>query len=260
MKKMKYIAALALTILLIASGAVRAQQFKIPVENIKDGRLNLDEFIGDLTVEGYSGNEILITGTSEHFETPERAKGLKPVYAEGTDNTGLALSMEKDGNKVTLRCLLSMVQSGTYKIKVPDNLALKISRNCSRWGGTTIANMKNEIEFNGCHEITLKSVTGPLVISTIDGNVDVVFSEISKDKPISLASVSGEVDVTIPAKAAVNLEMSNVSGNMYTDFDFPASSKEMRRVGGNNIRNELNGGGTELKIHNVSGNIYLRKG
>lgn len=257
---MKYLMTLSLLALMAVSGNARAQQYKIPVENTKEGRLTLDEFIGDLTIEGYSGNEILITGSSEHFETPERAKGLKPIYPGGTDNTGLALSMEKDGNKITLRCLLSMTQSGRYSIKVPDNLSLHISRNCSRWGGTTVENMKSEIEFNGCHEIKLKSVTGPLVVSTIDGNIDVVFSEISKDKPISLASVSGEVDVTIPAKAAVNLEMSNVSGNMYTDFEFPASNKEMKRVGGSNIHNELNGGGTELKIHNISGNIYLRKG
>ena len=69
--------------------------------------------------------------------------------------------------------------------------------------------MKNEVDFEGCHEVNLKNVTGPLVISTINGGVNVVFSEISKDKPISIASVSGEVDVTIPAKAGVDLDMSN---------------------------------------------------
>jgi DUF4097 and DUF4098 domain-containing protein YvlB len=83
-------------------------------------------------------------------------------------------------------------------------------------GGTIIENIKNEIEFNGCHSIELKNVTGPLVVSTISGGVKVVFSEISKDKPISLASISGEVDVTVPAKAALDLEMSTISGGMFT--------------------------------------------
>ena len=62
---------------------------------------------------------------------------------------------------------------------------------------------------DGCSEVNLKNVTGPLVISTVNGGVNVVFSEISKDKPISIVSVNGEVDVTIPAKAGVDLEMSN---------------------------------------------------
>jgi DUF4097 and DUF4098 domain-containing protein YvlB len=120
--------------------------------------------------------------------------------------------------------------------------------------------MKSEVDFDGCHEVILKNVTGPLVISTISGGVNVVFSEISKDKPISIAAVSGEVDVTIPAKAGVDLEMSNVSGNMYSDFDLATDNKNMRRVGGNSVRTTLNGGGTDLKLHSVSGNIYLRKG
>jgi len=91
------------------------------------------------------------------------------------------------------------------------------------------------------------------VVSTISGNVSVVFSEISKDKPISLASISGEVDVTLSAKAAVDLEMSTISGNMYTDFELTQDSKEMRRVGGGTIRSKVNGGGTDLKLRSISG-------
>ena len=53
--------------------------------------------------------------------------------------------------------------------------------------------------------------------------------------------------------------MGTVSGNMYSDFDFPATNNDMRRVGGGNIRASLNGGGVEVKLHSVSGNIYLRK-
>jgi lia operon protein LiaG len=119
--------------------------------------------------------------------------------------------------------------------------------------------MKNEVEFNGCHDINLRNVTGPLVVSTISGEINVTFSEISKDKPISLATVSGEVDVTLPAKSPVDLEMSTVSGNMYSDFDLQTEDKDMRRIGGSSIHTHLNGGGTDLKLHSVSGNIYLRK-
>ena len=99
------------------------------------------------------------------------------------------------------------------------------------------------------------------MISTISRNVNVVFAEISKDKPISIASVSGEVDVTMPAKAGFNLEMGTVSGNMYSDFDFPAAKEgNMERVGGSTIRAKLNGGGIDLRLHSVSGSVYLRKG
>ena len=248
------------TFLLVASlciaGMTHAQDFKITVENTKDAKLILDGFTGDLPIEGYSGNEIILSG-GKH-ESSERAKGLKPVYANGTDNTGSAVAMEKNGNRITLRCLLPITQSAEYKLRVPENLALEITRDCARSGDTKISNIKNEVEFKGCQDITLSHVTGPLVISTISGNVNVVFTEVAKDKPISISSVSGEVDVTMPAKTGFSLEMGTVSGNMYSDFDFP-SGNEMKRVGGGKLHTDFNGGGTEVKLHSVSGNIYLRK-
>ena len=79
-------------------------------------------------------------------------------------------------------------------------------------------------------------------------------------RPISIASVSGEIDITMPAKTAMDLEMETVSGNMYSDFDFPSGGKQMRRIGGSSINTQLNGGGVSLKLNTVSGNIYLRKG
>jgi hypothetical protein len=258
MNTMKYVIPVLLAI--CVTGRLSAQEFKVSVDNTKESQLTLEDFPGELPIEGYSGNEIIISTEAGRFEPPDRAKGLKPVYGGGTDNTGIALYMEKSGNKVSFRCLLPITKSADYRIRVPENLVLKIHRGCPRGGETMISNMKSEVDFDGCHEVKLKNVTGPLVISTISGGVSVVFSEISKDKPISIASISGEVDVTVPAKAAVDVEMSNVSGNMFSDFDLATDDKSMRRVGGNSVHASLNGGGTDLKLHSISGNIYLRKG
>jgi lia operon protein LiaG len=248
-----------LFVALSIGGLARAQEFKVQADNTKEARLTLDGFTATLPIEGYNGTEVIISTNSHDFEPNDRSKGLKPIYASGVDNTGIGVAMEKSGNHITLRCLLPITKGADYKIKVPENMALDITRGCARDGETTISNIKNEIEFQGCHDISLKNVTGPLVISTISGTVNVTFAEISKDKSISIASVSGEVDVTLPAKAGFNLEMGTVSGNMYSDFEFPASNNDMRRVGGSNIHAQLNGGGVELKLHSISGNIYLRK-
>ena len=103
------------------------------------------------------------------------------------------------------------------------------------------------------------SLTDQVVLSTINGTVNVTFSEISKDKPTSIASINGEIDVTLPAKSAVNLEMRNFQGGMYSDFDFPTDDKQMKKVGGGTVNARLNGGGVGLKMTNINGNIYLRK-
>jgi len=260
-KKMKFVKfTMAFIAILFAANVLKAQEYKVTVENVKTNKLVLNDFRGDLPIEGYAGNEIIVTGSSDNFKAPERAKGLKAIYPSGTDNTGIAVSYEKNGNEITLTCLLSITQSGNYKIKIPNNLAVKFESSCGRSGNISIKNMNNELDITNCQGIDLKNVTGPLVLSTISGEINVTFGDIAKDKPISIAAISGDVDITLPAKSAVDLEMSTISGNLYSDFDLTAEKDKMRRVGGGTIKTALNGGGPELKISDISGNIYLRKG
>lgn len=237
----------------------KAQELKIPAENTKDGKLTLINFMGDLPIEGYNGKEILITSTAEAVSVPARAKGLKPVYTAGTDNTGIGLSVEKNGNHITITCLLPLTRPGSYKIRVPENLALKYESGCERAGDINIQGIKNEIEINSCHSMTLKSVTGPLVLSTIGGNIDVIFAEPLSGKPCSISSVSGEVDVTLPSRTGADIDLQSVTGNIYSDFDFPEKNQKVKQIGGNNVNHKLNGGGFGLNLVSISGSVYLRK-
>ncbi len=257
MKRVNYILLLAFTVLFVCS--LHAQDYKIAVQNTKDGKLTLNDFPNDLPVEGYSGSEIIIT-SDVNGKAPERAKGLQPVYAGGTDNTGMAVSVEKSGNHITLQCLLPITKSGNYKIKVPDNFSIEIDNECGHSGDVTVENIKGEVAVENCQGIQVKNVSGPLVLSTISGNININFNSVAKDRPISLASVSGEIDVTLPPTTGVDLELETISGNIYSDFDFPSDDKKMKRIGGNTVNSTLNGGGASLKITNVSGNIYFRKG
>jgi len=259
MKKINYL--MALVIVFLITAFAHAQEHKIPVENTKDGKLSLLDFMGDLPIEGYNGNEIIISSVSEHISTPpERAKGLKPIYSNGTDNTGIGLYVEKNGNQISIQCLLPITKRGEYKIKVPDNLSLKIESGCERSNNIDIQNMKNEIEIKNCHSINLKNVNGPLVLSTISGEINIVYNSINTDKPVYINSISGEIDITLPVKTAANIEMKTISGSIYTDFDFQTNKNNMKQIAGSTIKFPLNGGGTDFKIISVSGNIYLRKG
>ena len=259
MKTLNYL--LTLAVILTATRISISQDLKIPVQNTKDGKLTLINFIGDLPVEGYSGNEIVITGEADHdAKQSERAKGLTPIYAAGTDNTGIGLHMEKNGNQVTVQCLLPITNGGEYRIKVPDNFSLKIESGCERNNDLKISNVKNEIDIKNCMSINLKSVSGPLVLSTISGDIDVIFSEINKDNPFSISDISGDIDITLPSTFPANLKMKTVTGNIYTDFDYSSAEKNLKQIGGSSIEFPLNGGGVEISLINISGNIYLRKG
>jgi lia operon protein LiaG len=259
-KIMKAINSLLSIGLLLCTGlSMHAQDYKIAVQNTKEGKLTLNDFAGDLPIEGYSGTEIIIT-SDRTGKIPSRAKGLQPVYADGTDNTGMGVSVEKNGNQITLQCLLPITQSANYKIKVPDNFSIKVDNECGHSGDVNLSNIKGEVDIKNCQGINLKNVSGSLVLSAISGDIEVVLTDVNKDKPVSIAAISGEIDITVPAKAGLDIQMENISGGIYSDFDFSTEKKSLKRVGGNNsVKGQLNGGGADFKITNISGNIYLRK-
>ena len=145
-------------------------------------------------------------------------------------------------------------------MRIPENLALELSSTCERSNEIQVSNMKNEIEIENCNDIELKNVTGPLVLSTIAGNIDITFGKINTEKASSINSISGDIDITMPSATAADLELHTIDGNFYSDFDFTSKEKDLKRVGGNNMNFPLNGGGFKFAINTISGDIYLRKG
>jgi len=249
------------TLLFIFTGKmILAQDYKIPVENANEATLRLSDFSGKMTIVGYSGNEIIVAPAEKVGPPPERAKGLKPVFSNGTDNTGIGLNVEKEGNQVRIKNLLPFTKQVEFTLQVPENMALSVSSGCENNNDIYISKMKDEIEIQTCHSINLQQVTGPLVLTTIAGNIDISFGTVNTAKPFAINSISGEIDITIPSKLAADIELGTVTGSMYSDFDFSTNSKDLNRVGGNHLNYKMNGGGTKFSIVTVSGNIYLRKG
>jgi hypothetical protein len=208
-----------LMMFLLSAGLVAGQEHKIQVQNTRDGKLVLKNFPGDLPIEGYSGNEVIITSKNGNFDPPERAKGLKPVYPGGNDNSGIGLSIDKTGNVLSVTCILPITRAAAYSIKVPDNFSLEIESGCEKSSNISVSGMKNEIDIQNCQGIDLKNVTGPLVLSTISGDINISYGNSTLDKPLSINAISGEIDITLPARTAANLELKTVAGAFYSDFD-----------------------------------------
>jgi hypothetical protein len=97
--------------------------------------------------------------------------------------------------------------------------------------------------------ISLKTISGDIEADGLLGNLD-------------LQSISGDIDFTFPVKGKADLMLKTISGEMYSDFEFQKTDKE-REFKHHYIRSkfqyELNGGGDEIELSTISGNIYFRK-
>jgi len=254
MKKTFFVMAIAM---FISIGIIKAQAFKMSVD--AGSKISFTEFSSDIDIEGTDGKELLITCSKRPVKT-ERSKGLSAVYANGEDNTNIGLSVNKNGNTIEVVSLSNSDKFGTYKIKVPNGVSIFAEKRCSSEGTIIIQSFKGEIEAKACNGMTLKDITGPIVLSNIGGLIEIVFKSVSQTSPMSITSVGGEIDVTVPEKAAANIEVKTGSGEFFTDFDAKSLNKEKKQHhSGNGFQSTLNGGGVDFKFSTVGGSIYLRK-
>ncbi|MHA7056692.1 DUF4097 family beta strand repeat-containing protein [Aquimarina sp. M1] len=243
-------------VFLITIGHVKAQEdYRQSLQGVKNVMISSESGV---KLTAHDKNELFITG--EGRKMPEKAKGLKAVYAGGSDNTGFGIYVLKEGGTLIIRNLKS-AYTKTLEIFLPKSVNIKIER--SNLGKVDAEGFSSEIEVStNVGHITLKDVTGPIVAKTATGEINVVFKKVNQNSPISLVSATGAIDVSLPSNTAANLEMKSTMGEIFTDFDIklPVPENGLKVVGGKKtINTELNNGGVEISLKSATGNIYLRK-
>ncbi len=96
-----------------------------------------------------------------------------------------------------------------------------------------------------------------LKVESISGDIEII----GLKGPMNIETISGFIDLTISSTLRADFTLSTISGSMYSDLDI-SSDKEvskMRMISGGTYEGSLNGGGTDIVLETISGDIYLRK-
>jgi len=237
-------------------------QYKFP-NSAQVKKVVIKDLLAEIRIVGSTGNEIVIDAKGLQG-IPERAKGLKPLYASGCmDNTGAGVAANESGGVLTICGASKGSEDAHYVITLPKGVSVSIDYNSPFANeDIEIMDMEGEVEASTLTaDIKCTNVTGPLVLNSTSGDIEVSISKINQNSPTSISLISGDLDITIPANSPANLELNTITGSAYTDFDIKLDSKDgkLKRIGGNDIETKLNGGGVNLSLSCTSGNIYLRK-
>jgi DUF4097 and DUF4098 domain-containing protein YvlB len=236
----------------------------------RPGRLVVELLMGSITVTGYDGREVVITGTGvdslieDSDQVPQRAQGLRRVSnGQGT------LTVEETDNTIEINAMTPFHAMNNLTIRVPAQTSLELT---SMTGDIRIENVNGEIQIQAMNgSVRLQGVSGPALVENLHG--DIVASFLAANAggmPTSLSALSGDIDLTLPRSARASLRMRSTSGDVYTDFDFDASTssetvdestdgRRRIRVGGA-VTGAINGGGPEIQLATFHGNIYVRRG
>lgn len=245
-------------------GIANAQtnEYKTKLANTKDKKVVFELNSSVVKIEGHNSDDVIIQASSGYEAPPDRAKGLKPLYYTAVDNSGIGLSVSSDASGLKIE--KATRKSVKYTIKLPRQVAVLFNEtNWQGGSGLTISNMDGDLEIKTNNsDITLNNITGPVVANTTSGEVTATFSTLAQGKPTAISSISGEIDITLPAAAKSNLKLRSINGEMYTDFDLGTKNSKdgLMKIGGMaNIDGAINGGGVEMSLNTISSNIYIRK-
>lgn len=142
-----------------------------------------------------------------------------------------------------------------------DNDAYLISAGGS---GNTIkieANFSKDY-FNGrnncCNETDIRwqvfiPEKAPFSVETINGNITIT----GRTAQMAVKTISGFIDLAEPAAISADLEMSTIAGSVFTNHTLTLSNRSTGFP--SKIREELNSGGSPIKLETISGDIFFRK-
>jgi predicted membrane protein len=156
---------------------------------------------------------------------------------------------------------LKPTHSPDIKVLVPKNVIISYKFDSQYGGDVRFQKVTNEIEVSALYNsIKLDEVTGPLTIQTTYGSVTANFAAPIKD-PVSIVSIYGFVDVTIPQATKADLKLSTSYGDIYVapEFNLQVATRDGMAVYSDKISGKINGGGVSMDLDCNYGKIYLIK-
>jgi len=99
--------------------------------------------------------------------------------------------------------------------------------------------------------------TAKIDLNTISGNIEIIGLSESMD----IKTISGFIDLSVSPKSKLNFELETITGGFYSNLDLDITKEHdwKHHFVGGDVEASLNGGGNEIKLETISGDIYLRE-
>ena len=102
--------------------------------------------------------------------------------------------------------------------------------------------------------VTATNLLADVKLSTINGQLKVMFTKLDESNPIELGSVNGSVTLIIPSDTNASVRAGTVHGGISNDFGLVVKHGEYV---GHSLDGQIGTGGPKIKLANVNGGITI---
>ena len=237
------------TCLALALGApvLHAQEQEIPVD--ADTRIVVVLYWGEVTVIGEDRPSLGITEQHERLErdpTVIASSGAPVVARRG--NGELRITQDTTGR--------GRFPSSAIEVRIPRASSLHVEM--LRGGELDIRDVAGDTEItNHNGSVALTDVSGALRITAMNGAITGSLRDIGPSA--SFASLNGEIDLSLPANAALTARLRTSNGRVRSEFTVQVEERVSSPEDGVEVRARINGGGVPFIATTRSGDIVLRR-
>jgi hypothetical protein len=185
-------------VLLFAAGIsqeVREEFHRSYVLSIS-GVVSVSNSMGTIRIEAWDRNEVRIDAVKRAYRQDRLAEAVIEVHA---DSEAVSVGTRYPQNTLTF-------QSGN-----PDSSAIvEFTVTVPRGAAVDALSQSGDLSAYG--------LTGLVKLTSMSGNVEALFDQVSTQRRIELKSMSGSVSIAIPSDANADVTASSVSNQINNDF------------------------------------------
>jgi hypothetical protein len=272
MKKMKITGLVLLSLMIAANSLAQSgstETLTVPLSSPgKPYSLKVHLVSGSIKVASYDGKDIIINVVPRNGDDEEDSKAVENGMKRISTHGSYEVTAKEADNNVTVNTG-NPNKAIDLDLKIPQDVKLQIGT--VNDGEVVVENVRGELEVNNVNDkITLTNISGSVVCNTVNGDVNVTFKTIDPKAPMAFSTLNGDVNVTLPADTKANLKLKSDNGDVFSDFDIeldktPAKIDKVTEPGLYKIKKDdwvfgkINGGGPEMMMKNMQGNIYVKK-
>lgn len=218
-----------------------------------NGRVNVSNVNGSITVEAWDRSEVKL----EAVKTADTRENLADVEIR-IDARQDSFSVEADyentkNNRREWKNHRKLEVQ--FRLIVPRTAVLNEIETVN--GSVTVSDFVNYTKVSAVNgEVKATNLRGNANLSTVNGSVEAVFDRLETGSKISLETVNGSVNLTIPSDSNATIKADTLNGSINNDFGLPVRKGEYV---GRDLHGKIGSGDVKIRLNSVNGGLSINR-
>ena len=216
-----------------------------------DGKVSVSNVNGSITIETWDSPQVKLEAVKtadsrEKLTELEIQINAKQNYFQvEADYSNLSRNGKGWNNKLQV----------DFKLTVPKTAVLDEIETVN--GSIYISNAANSTKASAVNgQIRATNLRGTANLSTVNGTVEADFDQLQTGGRISLDTVNGTVNLTMPSDVNATVKADTVNGSINNEFGLPVRKG---KYVGKDLYGKIGSGDVQIKLSSVNGGLFVKR-